>query len=31
MFSEALAKHGMTPRMDEAYQKEIPDLPPKAA
>ena len=31
MFSDALAKHGMTPRMEDAYQKEIPDLPPKAA
>ena len=28
MFSEALAKHGMSPKMDDAYAKEIPDLPP---
>ena len=31
MFASALAKHGMTPRMEDAYQKELPDLPPKAA
>ena len=29
--ADALAKHNMTPRMEDAYQKEIPDLPPKAA
>jgi len=31
MFSEALAKHGLTPRMNEVYQKEQASLPPKAA
>lgn len=31
MFSDALAKHGLTPRMDEAYQNELKDLPPKVA
>jgi len=31
MFSEALAKHGMSPRMEEAYQKELADLPPPKA
>ena len=31
MFSDALAQHGMKPRMDEAYQTEIPNLPPKVA
>jgi len=30
MFSEALAKHGLKSRMDEAYQNELADLPPKA-
>jgi hypothetical protein len=30
-FAEALAKHGLTPRMDEVYQKELATLPPKAA
>ena len=29
MFAQALAKHGMTPRMDEVYQAELADLPPK--
>jgi len=29
MFAQALARHGMTPRMDEVYRTE--DLPPKAA
>jgi hypothetical protein len=28
-FADALTKHGMTPRMDEAYQAELPTLPPK--
>jgi oxalate decarboxylase/phosphoglucose isomerase-like protein (cupin superfamily) len=28
LFREALAKHGMTPRMDEAYQAELAELPP---
>jgi hypothetical protein len=31
MFSEALARHGIAPRMDEAYQKELADLPPPKA
>jgi oxalate decarboxylase/phosphoglucose isomerase-like protein (cupin superfamily) len=30
MFAESLAKHGMTPRMDEVYRAELVDLPPKA-
>jgi hypothetical protein len=29
MFADALAKHGMSPRMDDAYQAELPDLPQK--
>ena len=29
MFADALARHGMTPRMDDAYQAELPDLPQK--
>jgi hypothetical protein len=28
MFKDALAKHGMSPKMDDAYQKEFADLPP---
>jgi oxalate decarboxylase/phosphoglucose isomerase-like protein (cupin superfamily) len=28
-FAAALAKAGLQPRMDEAYQNELPDLPPK--
>ena len=28
-FSEALARVGLQPRMDEAYLAELPDLPPK--
>jgi oxalate decarboxylase/phosphoglucose isomerase-like protein (cupin superfamily) len=31
MFAEALARHGMTPRMDEVYRSELPTLPPKVA
>jgi oxalate decarboxylase/phosphoglucose isomerase-like protein (cupin superfamily) len=31
MFTEALAKNGMKPRMEEAYKAELADLPPKAA
>jgi hypothetical protein len=31
MFAEALAKHGLKPRMDDAYQAELAELPPKAA
>jgi oxalate decarboxylase/phosphoglucose isomerase-like protein (cupin superfamily) len=27
MFAEALARHGLKPRMDEAYQAELADLP----
>jgi oxalate decarboxylase/phosphoglucose isomerase-like protein (cupin superfamily) len=30
MFSESLAKHGIKPAMDDAYAKELDDLPPKA-
>jgi oxalate decarboxylase/phosphoglucose isomerase-like protein (cupin superfamily) len=28
-FREALARHGMEPRMDEVYEAEVPGLPPK--
>jgi oxalate decarboxylase/phosphoglucose isomerase-like protein (cupin superfamily) len=31
MFSNALAKHGLEPRMQEAYEKELETLPPKPA
>jgi hypothetical protein len=31
MFSEALAKHGLQSRMDEAYKAELAELPPKVA
>ncbi len=31
MFAEALARHGLRPRMDEAYQAEMAELPPKVA
>ncbi len=31
IFSDELAKHGLTPRMDQAYAQELPDLPPKLA
>ena len=31
MFSDALASHGLKPRMDDAYAKEQEDLPPKVA
>jgi hypothetical protein len=31
MFTQELAKHGMQPRMDDAYQAELADLPPKPA
>ncbi len=31
MFSDALAKRGLQPRMDKAYEAELEDLPPKAA
>src|ERR1700761_9425950 len=30
MFADELAKHGMTPKMDQAYAQELPDLPPLA-
>ena len=30
-FAEALAKHTLTPRMDDVYQAELANLPPKAA
>ena len=29
LFAEALAKHGLQPRMDDAYKAELADLPPK--
>jgi oxalate decarboxylase/phosphoglucose isomerase-like protein (cupin superfamily) len=31
VFAEALARNGMKPRMDDAYQAELAELPPKAA
>jgi hypothetical protein len=31
MFADALAKHGVTPKMDDAYTAELADLPPKLA
>ena len=30
-FADALSKHGLTTKMQTAYEAEIPDLPPKAA
>jgi oxalate decarboxylase/phosphoglucose isomerase-like protein (cupin superfamily) len=30
MFAEALARHGLTPQMEESYRKELETLPPKA-
>lgn len=30
MFAEALARHGMEPRMEGAYEAELADLPPRA-
>src|SRR5262245_42260651 len=30
MFADELAKHGLTPRMDQAYAQELADLPPLA-
>ena len=30
MYAEALSRHGLTPRMEEAYTKELETLPPKA-
>lgn len=29
IFSEALTKNGLTPQMDDVYEAELPDLPPK--
>ena len=29
MFAEALARHGIKPAMDSAYERELEDLPPK--
>jgi hypothetical protein len=29
LFTNALAKNGLEPRMDAAYQAELADLPPK--
>jgi hypothetical protein len=31
MFAEALARHALKPRMDEVYEAELANLPPKAA
>jgi oxalate decarboxylase/phosphoglucose isomerase-like protein (cupin superfamily) len=31
MFTEELAKNGLSPRMDQAYAQELADLPPPAA
>jgi hypothetical protein len=31
LFADELAKNNMTSRMDDAYQSELADLPPKAA
>ena len=31
MFAEALPKHALKPRMDEVYEAERANLPPKAA
>ena len=31
LFAEALARHGLTPRMDTVYEAELATLPPKAA
>ena len=31
LFADELAKNGLTPKMDGAYQAELADLPPKAA
>ena len=30
LFAEALARHGLAPRMDPVYEAELPNLPPKA-
>ena len=29
-FTDALSRHGMAPRMEEAYEAELPTLPPKS-
>ncbi|MDB5794486.1 MAG: Cupin domain protein [Noviherbaspirillum sp.] len=29
LFADALSRHGLEPRMDDAYQAELADLPPK--
>jgi hypothetical protein len=29
MFADALAKHGLKSRMEEAYRNELAELPPK--
>jgi len=29
LFKDSLARHGIAPRMDDAYRAEIADLPPK--
>jgi hypothetical protein len=29
IFADEMAKHGMQPRMDQAYAQELADLPPK--
>ena len=29
LFTDALSKHGLAPRMAEAYEAELADLPPK--
>jgi oxalate decarboxylase/phosphoglucose isomerase-like protein (cupin superfamily) len=31
LFADALAKHGMKPKMEEAYKAEVSELPPKVA
>jgi hypothetical protein len=31
MFADALARHGLEPRMEEAYLAELATLPPKVA
>jgi hypothetical protein len=31
MFADALARHGLRPRMEEAYQAELAELPAKVA
>ena len=31
MFADALARHGLTPKMDAVYEGELAGLPPKVA